>query len=178
MKHGGFPRVVLIVRHGEKPLVKRDTHLSDRGRERARMLARAVPQLYRKLSLIFAAAPSIGSNRPYETVSPLARALRTEIDNSYGENEYQQLADFLLSKSECFAGATIMICWHHGKAQPLARALGAITAPKWSPTDFSSIWALEYKRNGTVAFARSSQPTVQGARQRKQPKRKRAPSGP
>ena len=135
------------------------------------MLARAVPRLYPELTLLFAAAPSIDSNRPYETVNPLARALSTDIDNGYGENEWQRLAVDLLSKSGRLAGRTIMVCWHHGKAQQLARALGATTAPKWLPTDFASIWSLAYKRNGTVAFSRSAQPVLPLQAKTAKPKR-------
>src|SRR5688572_1050404 len=80
------PRSVLLIRHAEKPAADADSGLSPAGKKRAD----ALPELFKKAAdrtdplptpdVIFAAQASKHSNRSAETVAPLARALKLEVN--------------------------------------------------------------------------------------------------
>jgi Histidine phosphatase superfamily (branch 1) len=69
------PRIVMIIRHAEKPAGtegEKDPNLSDRGYERAAALAKVIPERFPKPDFLIATRRSKHSNRPVETVTPLA----------------------------------------------------------------------------------------------------------
>ena len=71
---------------------------------------------------MIAAAPSKNSNRPVETLTPLARALTLPIDTSVPDIGYGEVAADLLEKP-MYAGKLVVVCWHHGNLPDLALAL-------------------------------------------------------
>ena len=138
------PRVVYLIRHGEKPESGADGDLAAKGFERAKALVGAFPAHFEKPDFIVATAHARVSNRPFETVEPLAAALHLKIDNSYGEDEVERLAHAVLTKPE-YAGKVVLICWHHGKIPDLAKALGAKGFPgAWNPERFDRVWRLSF----------------------------------
>src|SRR5438445_235430 len=79
------PRQVLIIRHAEKP--EGDSiHLSPEGQQRAEALLRLFtksadrPDPFPTPDFIFATKKSSHSNRPLETVLPLAKALNLDVN--------------------------------------------------------------------------------------------------
>jgi broad specificity phosphatase PhoE len=124
--------VVLVIRHAEKPSDGPD--LSPAGQARAL----AYVGYFEKLNVgdrparpdaVFATARGKASNRPYETVQPLARALGLPIHDGFKNDRFADLAHALEAESP---GHTILICWHHGEIPALLRALGA--DPQFFPT--------------------------------------------
>jgi hypothetical protein len=139
------PAVILLMRHAEKPLTdSKDPNLSPEGFKRAQ----ALPKLFLdgtlpKPDFLFATAPSKHSNRPEETIAPLAQTLNLKINNDYEDIEADPLAKKILGGK--YAGKVVVIAWHHGEIPNVARALGVTDAPKkWDSDVFDQIWKIQY----------------------------------
>jgi len=152
------PATILIIRHAEK-LTDGRLDLSPTGFERARLLpnlftpAAARPDLPTP-QVLFATHLSPHSNRPVQTVTPLAAALHLPIDDSFSNDDYDALAAALLSGK--YAGKIVLVVWHHGHIPQLASALGA-TPPytPWPDNQYDRIWRIDYP-NG-----KATRPTLQ-----------------
>lgn len=144
------PAKALIMRHAEKPDDQDDPNLSPAGQARAKALVSWYPQTFGQPDFIFAAAVSKRSERPVQTVQPLADALGLELHAQFVDDDYAALAEALLSKPE-FHGKTALICWHHGNIPKLMKALGApagsYPAP-WVPTVFNLILVADFLGDG------------------------------
>jgi hypothetical protein len=159
------PRQIVILRHAEKPSDPRDPDLSQAGEERARMLASLIPIRFPNPDLLFASAPSTNSNRPVETLIPLATASGLKINSNFADQDYPVLAADLLNKQK-YNGKLIIICWHHGHIPDLAMDLGVSSVSvaavpgmigmHWDPTVFNRFWSLTFTQ-GAVAFQASLQ---------------------
>jgi hypothetical protein len=138
------PKQILIVRHAEKNDDKSDIHLNARGYARAAALPTLFPSRLDTPEFLFASRQSAHSNRPLETITPLARALRLQIDNTFTNEDYAGLARHVLGKP-VYAGKTVLICWHHGNIPALARALGIkdASAP-WPEMQFDRVWRITF----------------------------------
>jgi len=150
-----FPRQVLLMRHAEKPTDVTDTVLSEVGKKRAEALAglfnksEARPEPLPKPDFIFAAQASQKSNRSVETVTPLAKSMKLEIDSGYANADYGKLAAELLSNPK-YEGKTVLICWHHGKLSEFAEQLG-VESGKWADDVFDRVWVITYEKGkGTL----------------------------
>jgi phospholipase C len=147
------PAQVVILRHGEKPSDPRNPDLSPVGERRADMLATAIPQLFPHPDFLFAAAPSKHSNRPVETLTPLARALTMPIDTDIADDGYSVLAADLLDDPR-YAGKLIIVCWHHGNIPDLGLALKVpkeginnaqgMEGMHWDSTVFDLFWSIKW----------------------------------
>ncbi len=138
------PRQILIIRHAEKPGDNTDIHLNARGRARAEALVQLFPVQFDTPEFIFAAKASPHSNRPVETITPLAAALHLKINDSFANEAYQDLARELLGQP-LYAGRVILVCWHHGKIPALAAALGIPEPPSpWPDSQFDHVWRIDY----------------------------------
>jgi phosphohistidine phosphatase SixA len=141
------PHIVLIIRHAEKPDpndATPDINLSKRGFQRADALAKIIPDHFPKPDFLIATKQSKNSNRPVETITPLAAALHEKIEAEFKDDEFEQTAQEVLTDPK-FAGKTILIAWHHGKIPELAKALGAKDVPdKWNPNVFDRVWEITY----------------------------------
>ena len=142
---GRPPATILILRHAEK-LTDGRIDLSSTGFERARLL----PNLFNGSrpdlpipQIIFATHLSKHSNRPVETVTPLAESLHLSIDNTILNDDYADLASTLLSGK--YAGKVVLVAWHHGNIPQLATALGAKPPyTPWPDQQFDRIWRIDY----------------------------------
>ena len=121
-------------------------------------LALYLPVTFGNPDFIFAAAISKRSARPYETVQPLAQRIDAQINAAIADDDYQKLADHLLSHTP-YIGKFIVVCWHHGHIPDLMRALGAAdgTFPDpWDSAVFDLILKVEF--NGGVAVTTIKEP--------------------
>lgn len=144
---GQPPATILIFRHAEK-LTDGQIHLSPTGLKRSTRLRDlfvppgARPDLPTP-QVIFATHISAHSNRPVETVTPLAEALRLPIDDSIANDDYVALARTLLSGK--YAGKVVLIAWHHGTIPSLVVSLGAKPPyDTWPDEQFDRIWRIDY----------------------------------
>lgn len=135
---------VVIVRHAEKADDRDpDSPLSAAGQARARAL---VPQL-----AAFAPQALVVSQRrrTVETLAPLAAYLKlTPLvrDNA-------KVPDLAAELLRDFRGKTVVIGWHHGPHEPLARALGVTeTLPTWTSTTYDRIWVIRVDAKGAARF--------------------------
>jgi phosphohistidine phosphatase SixA len=147
------PKAIFIIRHAEKPDPNpdKDPDLTPRGVERATALVHVIPDHFCTPDFIIATADSAHSNRPRETVTPLAKSLKLDLINSYATADIDQLAHDLLTDPK-YAGKTILICWHHEKIPDLAKALGADAPKTWASDVFDRVWVLTFSQ-GHVTFA-------------------------
>jgi phosphohistidine phosphatase SixA len=151
--HG--PRIVMIIRHGEKPEEtggEKDPNLTPQGYQRADALAKVIPEHFPKPDFLFAAKKSKGSNRPVETIAPLSKALDEPIDSKFKAEEVDEIAKAVLDDPK-YDGKVVLICWHHEKIPALAKALGVKDAPdRWDSKVFDRVWQITYDGH-TAAFA-------------------------
>lgn len=142
---------LILVRHAEKADdADPDTPISAAGQARARAL---VPQLaaFKPDALIVSQR-----RRTAETLAPLAAHLRlVPLVRDNGK-----IAELAAELRKEFRGRCVVIGWHHGPHEPLARALGVEgELPLWTPTTYDRIWIIRIGATGKVAF----EERVQGA---------------
>ena len=146
------PREILIIRHAEKPLDPNDFHLTPRGYSRAAALAPFFAANFDTPDFLFATARSSASNRPVETLTPLASALHMTLDSGYADADYDAMARLILSDPK-YSGAMVIICWHHGNIPALAKSLGVSSPPgPWPDAVFDRVWRLRYSDDASVSF--------------------------
>ena len=142
---GQPPATVFLIRHAEK-LTNGEMDLSAAGSERAKLLVQAFsgnrPDLPTP-QVLFAAHVSAHSNRSLQTLLPLATSLHLPIDDSFRDEDYEDLAAALLSGK--YAGKVVLVAWHRGKIPQLATALGA-TPPyaRWPAEQYDRVWRIDY----------------------------------
>jgi len=156
------PRIVMIIRHAEKPETgEKDPNLSPRGFERADALAKVIPDRFPRPDFLLATKRSKGSNRPVETITPLAKAVHEEIESTFKDDDVAGVAHEVLTDPK-FEGKVVLIAWHHGKIPELARALGVKDAPeKWNPAVFDRVWEITYE-NGVPSWQDLPQKALPG----------------
>jgi len=144
---GQPPATVLLIRHAEK-LTDGRMDLSPVGFERAKALPQlfgaAAPHSLPRPDFLFATHVSKKSNRPVETIAPLAEALKLPIASDFADDDYGSLAKLLLSGK--YAGKVVLVAWHHGTLPEFAAALGATPPYKpWPDTQFDRLWRIDYR---------------------------------
>ncbi len=158
------PRVVLLIRHAEKPDntgTEKSPDLSPRGFERAAALPTLFPTRFARPDFLIATKRSAHSNRPVETLEPLAKSLQLGIDATYKDGDFAELAHEVLTDPK-YSGKTVMIAWHHGKLPELAHALGAHDAPgRWDPAVFDRVWQITFD-NGKANWRELSENALPG----------------
>lgn len=135
------PADVLLIRHAEEE--DKGPHLNDRGRERANKLVTLFPARFPRPTALFAARSSKESERPFETLQPLAAALGQRINDRYADEHYRDLASEIFT-NPAYAGGHLVICWHHVALPHLAAALRVPKPPAWPPTVYDRIWIVRY----------------------------------
>ena len=156
-----MPKLILLMRHAEKPDDPADPLLSPAGEVRAKQLATYIPQTFGAIGHLFASAPSQNSVRPIATITPLSKAIGVPINQDFADQDYPALADELLEDG-AYDNASVLICWHHGHLPDFAEALGAPpiqVGGRWDPLVFNLIWRLDYAPgSATPAFSAITQP--------------------
>ena len=148
---GKSPAVVYVIRHAEKPAPEENSpDLTPTGFKRAEVLPSLFVQMpglpaprLPKPDAVFATARSKSSNRPVETVTPLAQFLKLPLHHEFDERATGPIAAEVLGGK--YAGKVVLICWHHGQIPALAAALGVTDAPAaWDAQVFNQIWKITY----------------------------------
>jgi broad specificity phosphatase PhoE len=148
------------MRHAEKSGDPKDPNLAPAGAVRARTLAAWLPQTFGRPDNLFASARSAHSQRPIQTLMPLATALRLPIDDGYADQDYGVLAWDLLRRHR-YDGQFVVICWHHGHLPDFARDLGArkreVPHP-WPDGVFNLVLQFDYAADGGVVVRTLTEP--------------------
>src|SRR5262249_1598437 len=88
------------------------------------------------------------SNRPAETVAPLAKALKRDVNVGYANDDFSKLVEELYTDPK-YDGKTVLICWHHGNLPEFAEALGATNVPaKWKDAACDRVWLWTFDEKG------------------------------
>ena len=138
---GHGPARLLIMRHAEKTGDDFDRHLSAQGQQRADRLVTYIPQTLGTPDFLIAAKPSKKSQRPTDTIAPLANALGLKINESFDDDETGALVEHL-GGSQTNAAKFGVISWRHSDIPALMAALGAPDDSyphAWDPAVFNLI---------------------------------------
>jgi hypothetical protein len=163
-----YPRHILIIRHAEKTGDKDDIHLSEKGKKRAEALpalftaSKDRPEPLPTPDFIIAASADKSSNRPIETVTPLAAKLKLTIIDKFSSKlpdadtakkpNMNDLRDELFSNAK-YAGKVVLISWRHKAICELAKTLKAKNVPaKWEDDVFDRVWDITYDEQGVATF--------------------------
>ena len=153
-----FPKCILIIRHAEKPpLEKMSVHLSEEGTKRAEALVGLFeksdrrPEPFTKPDYIFASKNTMKSQRPNETVAPFAKAFNYKVNDHFEHDDVDGIAKHLLNTQK-YTSKTILVCWHHGSIQLLAKRLGIAEPPKWPDTVFDRVWEITFDNDGKATL--------------------------
>lgn len=153
----GGQRVIMIIRHGEKPGKGGGHGMTAAGYARAAGLASVFSGGRNGMSsprAIFAAgATSKGrGQRTRETVAPLARRLGIGVNSSFGKGQEAALARAAVAKS---ANGPVLIAWQHGEIPAIAKALHVKTGG-WSKGNYDGVWKFTWTGHGW-AFSQGSE---------------------
>lgn len=155
-----MPAEIIIIRHGEKP--KEGKELNERGWERARELVPFFQNDSRVTRFgqpvaIYAMRP--GSDRPVETVTPLAQQLGLTIIQKFKKEEVQGLVDEIRHTPD-FDGKMVLICWEHDVILDIVRELGIGSPPapsEWPGGVFNWAFIVDFVKNETPKFQQINQ---------------------
>ncbi|MBM3993320.1 MAG: hypothetical protein FJ303_04070 [Planctomycetes bacterium] len=111
---------------------------------------------------LFATRATKHSNRPVETLLPLAKALGDkEIHHKIANDDYPKLVEYIFADAK-HAGKTLLISWHHGNIPELTHAIASrakngvelkATIPvRWEGAMFDRVWILTFEPDGSAAF--------------------------
>jgi hypothetical protein len=153
------PVQVILIRHAEKPEDESNPHLSKVGEERARALVSCLTTnsqlLIHDLPVVLVAAQPTKRGRglrAFETLTPLAKHLRLDINTPFRAEDYAALASEVLNHPD-YDGKVVVICWVHNYLSQLTSALGVKPRPpSWKESVYDRIWVIRY-RNGKAAFS-------------------------
>lgn len=146
------PAVIIVIRHAEKPRDETNPHLSSAGQSRALQL---VPFITTDSSVsrfgtsvaLFAPRPTRDGSgqRSLETLTPLATALKLDVQTPYRPAEYAVFARWLL-KNPAYSGRTVVIAWTHDEIPDLVAELGVTPKPlRWKSKVFDLVYLITYR---------------------------------
>lgn len=168
------PAQVLIIRHGEKPATGND--LSPQGYQRAQAYVnyfQTNPAVldYGTPVAIYAMKPADpndpdysdnsdtedSSNRPIETVTPLAQALGLELHDQYTRKQIPALVNDIMSNPD-YDGRMVLICWEHKVINDIAAQFGVNPEPdKWSDDVYDQVWEINFSGDQVSNFKEFSE---------------------
>ena len=97
--------------------------------------------------------PDHGSLRPIETVTPLSSALGITLNTNYQKDDYQAMANAIMSNPK-YMGKMVLICWEHTVIPQIVQAFGYKTGPQNWDGDayFDRTWVLNFSNGRPVGF--------------------------
>lgn len=161
-----MPSQVLLLRHAEKPETGHD--LSKRGYERAHALVPFFtknPELVplQSIAAIYAQPPSKNypSQRPVETITPLANALGLQVQQGYTREKYEGMCAEIKT-NPAYNGKIVIICWSKDDLTNIAHELGAKNVTDWPGSNFDRLGVITYSVEDGVLFHNLPQQLLYG----------------
>jgi len=117
--NNNLPNEIIFIRHGEKKKSKNDDgNLSKTGeihakcwvdffRDQNRPITIGLPNSLYAMKM---GNKKDSSNRPYETILPLAQFLNLKINNNFSRDDYTSVIHDILNNN---AGKNVLVCWEH-----------------------------------------------------------------
>jgi hypothetical protein len=115
---------------------------------------------FRTPQFVIATKASNHSNRPVETIVPVSAALGLPYDDKHEDADYCKVAQDLLANPK-YAGAIVLVCWHHGNIPALAGDLGVTSPPNWPGEVFDRVWQITWQ-GGLATLANQCQMLLYG----------------
>lgn len=151
------PAQIVLIRHGEKP--PEGNGLDVPGQERAAAYVayfQIRPEMlqFGKPVAIYAqgAKSAEKSQRPVQTVKPLADALKLPVIDKYTREEFAKMVQEI-QNNRAYDGKMVLICWEHHVILNIAKAFGARDLPeRWHGHVFDRSWVLTFASDGSVGF--------------------------
>lgn len=157
------PAQVILIRHAEKQ--PGEPVLSAKGYKRAALLKdffleEAAVTQYGAPAAIYAAAPKNedSSIRSIQTVTPLAKVLGLDIDDSYTRGQTGKLVREIM-ETPAYDGRMVLVCWQHDNLVKIAYGLAEYNnSPRvniplvWDDGSFDRVWILDLKNGRVTAF--------------------------
>ena len=150
------PAQVILIRHGEKPVV--GDELNARGWQRARALPlyfALQPELNRfgAPAALYAMIPPAkgGSVRAIQTLMPTSDFFAKPIVQKYVREQIVPLVTEIWT-NPLYEGKSLIICWEHKMIPEIARTFGFKLAPDWSRETFDRSWVLRFQQGRLVQF--------------------------
>ena len=167
------PAQVILIRHAEKPA--EGAQLSAQGFKRAEALVKffkteAAVTRYGNPVAIYAAAPKNedSSIRSIQTVTPLARALKIDIDTRFTRGQTNKIVRDLM-ENPAYEGRLVLICWQHTNLVEIAQNLAEynnsprVTIPQlWPDETYDRAWILDLAKGQVVSFRNIPQRLLPG----------------
>jgi hypothetical protein len=174
------PTKIMIIRHGERPVLGRvqgvrargeldDSSLTPLGWQRAGALVnffeRPKSPHITSPDHIFATRFDVSdvrsSRRSKQTVRPLSNALGIGIDDRFGREQEEQLALSLRRFT-----SVVLIAWSHENIPKLVSAIGveAGTPREWPDDRFDLVWVFKRTSDRTTEFTQVPQRLLAGDR--------------
>lgn len=159
---------LVFVRHGEKPPAGLG-QLSCKGLNRALALPAVIAAKYGKPDAIYAPDPGEQKDdngkpyyyvRPLATVEPAAIQFGLPVRTPYGYSQIAALGNALIDPK--WRNRTVLVGWEHREIETLVRQIvsahggKAGDVPKWSGSDFDSIYVVRIDWSGDTPVARFS----------------------
>jgi hypothetical protein len=154
-------RIILVMRHAEKPAAAGDPNLSPTGLARAQQLATYIPETFGNPDVIIATANSPESARPVQTVTPLAQRCGLQVQTPYADDQFADAARLMLTDAGYKDQPLIVCCWHHEKIPKLMHALGCEKGSypdAWDETVFNLILKVGIHADGTITVDQIQEP--------------------
>ena len=162
----GTDQVIMIIRHGEKPLPRHhERGITEAGRRDKRSLtvdgwkragalvellapaAGEPPGSLRRPDAVYGSAAEHGrSKRSLQTVAPVAERVGVEVVDRYGPGQEAKLAKELAKRS----GASL-VSWHHHSVGKIIKHLGPVSPPPprhWPDDRYDVVWTLTRDGDG------------------------------
>lgn len=153
---GFTPKQIIFIRHGEKTNADgsiQKVDLSVNGVKRANELPdffiNHLPDPINKPEVIIATKQEDKkhSNRPFETIEPLSKALKLPIIANYKQSEVEQAVEDI---NKYGTDKTVLVCWEHKYLVKIAQLLGAPVnnwsdnpqAAKDDDKNYDAIWVI------------------------------------
>ncbi len=153
---GFTPKQIIFIRHGEKTNANgsiQKVDLSINGVKRANELPNFfinnLPSLINKPEVLIATKQEDKkhSNRPFETIEPLSKALNLPIIANYKQSEVEQAVEDI---NKYGTDKTVLVCWEHKYLVKIVQQLGAPVnnwsddpqATKDDDKNYDAIWVI------------------------------------
>jgi hypothetical protein len=166
-----MPAQILIMRHGEKPLVD-NGQLSAQGWQRAQ----ALPQLFSRPEFmkfgppaaLYGMAPKdeTGSVRAIQTLKYVSEKFNLSINQNFKKKDIQELVQDIQQNRQ-LDGKMIVICWEHEYIEFIEQALGVQNVANWPGDQFDRVLSLTFNSQGNLtSFANLPEKLLPGDSQK------------
>ena len=169
LEQQNLPNQIIFIRHGEKNDKNDDGNLNKVGvihadcwldffKDKNRPSNISAPNSFYAMKK---ADKKDSSNRPYQTILPLANSYNLPINNQYLRDDCNSVVTDILSKN---AGKNVLVCWEHKVIVDLVNEIikqvyndkcefkthswgDKIQSTKDNPDDYSTLWKITFQEN-------------------------------